>query len=47
MRKKEERKCRGRGKEKERGQNILKNHRVTVKIQNRKAKKHCAENVIC
>ena len=49
MRKKEKRKWRGRGKEKERrwGQNILKLHRVTVKIRNRKAKKHCEENVIC
>ena len=46
---KEEREWSGRGKEKEkrRGRNILKNHRVTVEIRNRKAKKHCEANVIC
>ena len=41
-------KRRGRREEKERrGLNILKNYRVTMKIRNCKAKKHCEENVIC
>ena len=42
-------KWRGRGKEKERrrGQNIFKNHSVTVTIRNRKAKKTLWGNEIC
>ena len=47
IRKKEERKKKRKKKERQRGLNILKNYRVTMKIRNRKAKKHCEENVIC